>query len=283
MRATCIGFGVMGKEVCRHLIENDYQVSVFDIDKKVRANINLEVSVKNSLSECVDQSDIFLVLVPDDEQTEKVVRELLSFSLQPGKIIAVLSTCHPRLMKELHCLATECRVGLIDAPLCFGRQGAIDGNLVSLCGGDETVIKKITPLMTSFCREVIHVGPIGCGQIAKTCNNMLHWAACVANFEVLFMAKSCGIDAQFMREILLKCPAKNTTLERWDTTNFTWHEKDLDVALDLAQNAGLTLPLFGQIDQLVKTLGPDKVRQLLHGHGATYLGQELSKTGFERP
>ncbi|MEE8270661.1 MAG: NAD(P)-dependent oxidoreductase, partial [Alphaproteobacteria bacterium] len=65
---------------------------------------------------------------------------------------------------------------------------------------------------------------------------------------------------------------RNTTLERWDTTRFTWHEKDMDVALELAQAGGLPLPLFGQVDQLVKRLGPDQVKALLYGKEAEYLG-----------
>jgi 3-hydroxyisobutyrate dehydrogenase len=108
--------------------------------------------------------------------------------------------------------------------------------------------------------------------LAKTCNNMMHWAACVANFETLLLAKRYGVDAQRMREILLDCPARNTTLERWDSTRFTWHEKDMDIALELAQSGGLALPLFGQVDQLVKRLGPDKVKELLYGPEAEYLG-----------
>ena len=117
-----------------------------------------------------------------------------------------------------------------------------------------------------------HLGPVGTGQLGKACNNMMHWAACVANYETLALAKACGIDAQAMRETLLKCPARNTTLERWDTTKFTWHEKDMDVALEIAQAAGLGLPLFGAVDQLVKRLGPKDVRELLHEDEASYLG-----------
>ncbi len=104
---------------------------------------------------------------------------------------------------------------------------------------------------------------------------MMHWAACVANYETLALAKACGIDAQAMRETLLKCPARNTTLERWDTSKFTWHQKDMDVVLDLSQQAGLALPLFGTVDQLVKRLGPDQVKALLYGDEAEYLGQPV--------
>jgi 3-hydroxyisobutyrate dehydrogenase-like beta-hydroxyacid dehydrogenase len=120
------------------------------------------------------------------------------------------------------------------------------------------------------------MGPVGTGQLGKACNNMMHWAACVANYETLSLAKACGIDAQAMRETLLKCPARNTTLERWDSTKFTWHEKDMDLVLDLSQRAGLSLPLFGAIDQLVKRLGPDQVKELLYGETSHYLGQTVT-------
>ncbi|KKL94974.1 hypothetical protein LCGC14_1859300, partial [marine sediment metagenome] len=143
---------------------------------------------------------------------------------------------------------------------------------ISLCGGAPEDVATVTPILMSYSRSVEHLGPHGAGQLGKTCNNMMHWAACVANYEVLALAKSCGIDAQAMRETLLKCPARNTTLERWDSSRFTWHEKDMDVALDLSQQAGLSLPLFGAVDQLVKRLGPDRVRELLHEEDAEYLG-----------
>jgi 3-hydroxyisobutyrate dehydrogenase-like beta-hydroxyacid dehydrogenase len=67
----------------------------------------------------------------------------------------------------------------------------------------------------------------------------------VANFEALAIAKR-RVDAQRMREVLLKCPGDNGTLRRWDSTRFTWQEKDMDFALELAQDGGLVLPLTGQ-------------------------------------
>jgi 3-hydroxyisobutyrate dehydrogenase len=98
---------------------------------------------------------------------------------------------------------------------------------------------------------------------------------CVANFEALLIAKRYGIDAQRMREVLLECPGTNGTLRRWDTTRFTWQEKDMDLTLDLAQKAGLVLPLAGQVDQIIKSLGPADVKALLYGEAATYLGRRV--------
>jgi 3-hydroxyisobutyrate dehydrogenase len=178
-------------------------------------------------------------------------------------------------MRELGGKAAENGFGFVDAPVVFGLEGARQGTLVSVCGGSAEDIERVGPVLMAYSRAVHHVGPVGAGQLAKTCNNMMHWAACVANYEMLLIAKRYGVDAQKMREILLDCPARNGTLEHWDTTRFTWHEKDMDVALDLAQAGGVPLPLFGQVDQLVKRLGPDQVKALLHGAEAEYLGKRI--------
>ena len=106
-------------------------------------------------------------------------------------------------------------------------------------------------------------------------SNLLHWVHSVSNYETLLLAKRFGIDAQHMREVLLECPAFNLTLKRWDTTKFTWQEKDMDVTMDLAQQAGLVLPLAGVTDQLVKLLSAKDVQALLYGNECSYLGRTI--------
>lgn len=214
-------------------------------------------------------------MVATDAQAVSVIADLLDTGAAGGTVIAVAATVHPLTMKDLEVPCSKAKVDLVDAPVCYGLQGAIAGELISLCGGPAKLIERIAPVLLSYSRSVEHLGPLGSGQIGKTCNNMMHWAACVANYETLALAKACGIDAQEMRETLLKCPARNTTLERWDTTRFTWHEKDMDVALDLAQRVNVPLPLFGAVDQLVKRLSPEAVKSLLYGDNATYLGQPI--------
>jgi 3-hydroxyisobutyrate dehydrogenase len=131
----------------------------------------------------------------------------------------------------------------------------------------------------AYSRNVLRVGPVGAGQLAKACNNLLHWVHCVSNYETLLLAKRFGVDAQKMREVLLECPAFNLTLKRWDSTRFTWQEKDMDVTMDLAQQAGLVLPLAGQVDQLVKLFSADDVKALLYGPECSYLGVAVTPMG----
>lgn len=263
----------MGRAIGGHVAAAKFDVTVFDADTDAMAAAHaLNLKTAPSLPALGAGKDVVIIMVATDAQTETVVRDLLGTQLNDGAVIVVAATNHPKTMIDLAAVCEEHGVGFVDAPVCFGLQGAKTGTLISLCGGKASCIERITPVLMSYSRSVEHIGTHGHGQIAKTCNNMMHWAACVANYETLALARACGIDAQAMRETLLKCPARNTTLERWDTTRFTWHEKDMDVALELAQAVGMPLPLFGAVDQLIKHLDPEKVRSLLYGETAWYLG-----------
>ena len=83
----------------------------------------------------------------------------------------------------------------IDAPVVYGASGAREGTLLSLCGGSEEDVERARPVLMAYSRNVLRVGPVGAGQLAKACNNLLHWVHCVSNFETLLLAKRFGVDA----------------------------------------------------------------------------------------
>jgi len=276
MKTAIIGIGAMGRDIAGHVVRAGHEVMGFDAAAERMREAEADgIVTAPDLKEAVHGAEVALVVVATDAQSMAVTREILVHG-QPGCTIAIVATNHVETMRTLGAEAEARGFHFVDAPVVFGRQGAKEGTLVSLCGGAAKDIARIEPVLMAYSRAVHHVGPIGAGQLAKTCNNMLHWAACVANYETLLLAKRYGVDAQRMREILLDCPARNVTLERWDTTRFTWHEKDMDIALDLAQAGQVPLPLFGQVDQLVKRLGPERVAELLYGPEAEYLGTKVS-------
>lgn len=274
MKISVIGVGAMGAAMAGHLVRAGHEVTGYDVDhSRADAITTAGATFAESLEDAA-AADLYIVMVVSDLQSIEVV-EGLSDHAKTGALIAIAATNHPETMRGLAHAAAARGLRLIDAPVCFGLQGAVDGRLVSLCGGSEADVEYARPVLMAYSREVYHVGPLGAGQLAKACNNMLHWAACVANFEVLLLAKRFGLDAQRLREILLDCPGRNGTLEHWDSTRFTWPEKDMDIVLDMAQSGGLKLPLFGHVDQLVKLLSPDQVHSLLYGSETNYLGETI--------
>ncbi len=276
MNVSLIGLGDMGHDIAGHVVAGGFTVTGFDIDPERRnAAAALGVNVYDTLASAVAHAKVHIVMVATDEQSEQVTSEILENG-DAGSVIVITATNGPKTMQALAKTCRERGFGFVDAPVCFGRVGAREGTLASLCGGSDADIETVRPVLDCYSRAVHHIGPVGAGQIGKACNNMMHWAHCVANYEVLLLAKRYGINAQRMREVLLECPAENGTLRRWDSTRFTWHEKDMDLALDMAQAGDIPMPLFGQVDQLVKRLDKDMVRELLHGAEADYLGWHLT-------
>lgn len=274
MKVAVVGTGEMGLAMAGHMLDGGHEVSGFDVNvERLAAAAEKGIKPAGDLAE-LSEAEVFILVVATDQQVIDVC-ETLSTSAAKGSIIAVAATISPETMQKLGPKLRERGIGLVDAPVVYGASGARSGTLLSLCGGSEEDVERIRPVLMCYSREVVRVGPLGSGQIAKSCNNLLHWVHCVANYETLLIAKRYGIDAQRMREILLLCPGTNGTLARWDSTRFTWQEKDMDVTLELAQKAGLMLPLAGQVDQIIKSLKADDVKGLLYGEEASYLGKTV--------
>lgn len=274
-----VGVGDMGLPMAGHMVTGGHEVLAYDVDPdRLTAAAANGAKAASGLGDVADQADVVIACLRTDDQMHAVAEELVSRD-HPGQLIVVAGTHSLDFMRRLAALVEPKGRKIIDAPVVFGALGAMEGNLLSLCGGDAADVDRARPVLMTYSRGVEHVGPLGAGQIAKTCNNLLHWIHCVANFETLSIAKRYGLDPQRMREVLIQCPGDNGTLRRWDSTRFTWQEKDMDFVIQLAQDAGLMLPLTGQVDQLVKTLTAADVAALLYGPECTYLGRPVAPLG----
>ena len=260
-----------------HILKSrKFDVRVYDIRKVATENIAKKGAKKaESLDQLGRDCDLVVVMVGYDHQVRQVVTDLTEIG-KKGAVIVIAATSHPDLIIECGEIAKKRGNSVIDAPVCFGLGGARDGTLASLVGGKADDVEKARPVLECYSRAVHHLGELGAGEIGKTVNNMLHWAHCIANYEAILLGKVYGLDAQKVRETLLQCPATNGTLARWDGTKFTWQEKDMDIALDLAQKRKLPLPFFGQVDQLIKWFHAEDVAVLLYKKEASYMGKSYS-------
>lgn len=271
-----IGVGDMGFPMLRHLVAGGFDVIAYDVDpRRLGAAVSSGARGASSMSDLAQNTEIAVACLRTDNQMAGVAEDLVAHG-KPGQLVVVAGTHSLELMRQLAGSVEPKGLRLIDAPVVFGAKGAQDGNLLSLCGGETADVERARPVMMAYSRGVEHVGPLGAGQLAKACNNLLHWIHCVANFEALAIAKRYGVDASRMREVLTKCPGDNGTLRRWDSTRFTWQEKDMDFVIELAQHAGLVLPLSGHVDQLIKTVCATDVAELLYGPECTYLGRRIA-------
>lgn len=271
-----IGVGDMGFPMSRHLLAGGFEVIAHDIDPdRLAAAVAAGARAATTVADLAPNADIVVTCLRTDDQMASVAEDLVAHGI-PGQLVVVTGTHSLECMRRLSHRMEAKGLRLIDAPVVFGARGARDGDLLSLCGGAAADVERARSVMMTYSRGVEHVGPLGAGQLAKTCNNLLHWIHCVANFETLAIAKRYGVDVARMREVLMRCPGDNGTLRRWDSTRFTWQEKDMDFVVELAQDADLVLPLSGHVDQLIKTMSAADVAELLYGPQCTYLGRRIA-------
>lgn len=261
-----IGVGAMGQEMARHLLSKGFEVWAYDVQpaqlERVKA---LGAHAAGTIKEMAAATECCIVMVATDDQVRQVVQDEQGIlaGAKPEYVIMVCSSTHPRVCQELAEVALKRKVYLLDTPVVFGLQGAVEGRLKTLVGGPKEAVERVKPALLAFCSDVIHMGPVGNGQITKTANNMLHWTMIVANYEVLSLAKRLKIHPARMREVLLQCPAANGSLKEWLSHRLTWPQKDMDTVIDLAQEVKLPIPLHGLVDQLIMQLNPKMTHGLI--------------------
>jgi 3-hydroxyisobutyrate dehydrogenase-like beta-hydroxyacid dehydrogenase len=264
-RTGMIGLGAMGLQMARHMVAKGFEVCGTDIDPDAMRRASAHgVRLCGSAAEIGDRADIVVLMVATDAQVDDLVRASgLLDRLSPGAVVCIASSIAPQTCRDLAALAAARGIGVLDTPVVLGQEAANNGELTIYAGGEERWVERATPALRTFGRKIIHVGASGSGQIAKTMNNLMLWACMCANFEVLTLAKSLGADVPKLIEALGQGSGANWSLSRWGMGTGKWAEKDMDVALDIAQHAKVPMPLAGLVDQLVKSINQDKMKALL--------------------
>jgi 3-hydroxyisobutyrate dehydrogenase/2-hydroxy-3-oxopropionate reductase len=254
-RVGIVGVGRMGLAMLKHLIKQGYQVTACDIDDKQLAKVrDAGAAAVATPAEVARAADFVIVAVGYDEEVRQVVLEVdgLLANLAPGSIIAVSSTAKPDTVKALDEQAKAHGVAILDAPICRGRFAADDGTLLALVGGKPDVVERGRAIYRCFCSDYAHLGEVGHGQVGKTMNNLLLWINAVGLIEAGRLAQTTGIDLVKLRAALLISSGASDALKEWDMVSFTWALKDMQIVADLADKAGLSLPITGAIKELVK-------------------------------
>jgi 3-hydroxyisobutyrate dehydrogenase len=111
-----------------------------------------------------------------------------------GSVIAVHSTVAPAEVRELAAQAAKYGLQLLDAPVSGGRAKAASGELLTMIGGEASVLAEFEPVFRTFSAEVVHLGPVGAGQIAKLLNNAMFTAHLGVAADAFGIATDSGLD-----------------------------------------------------------------------------------------
>ena len=253
----------MGAPIGRHLLAAGTPLAVFDPSvEAVRALAEAGAVACTGPAEVAASSDLVLVVVVDDAQVREAVDGCLQ-GARSGTVVAICASVRPDTCRELARAGAEREVEVIDAALVRGERGAEEGKLIVFCGGPAEVIDRIRPACAPFAEAVVHVGEVGAGQVAKTVNNILLWACIRADVEALRLGRALGVEPAKLREAMALGSGANRPLAEWGKHRLRWPQKDLEVALAVAADAGVDMPLASQLPRLMEELSVDDLRELL--------------------
>jgi 3-hydroxyisobutyrate dehydrogenase-like beta-hydroxyacid dehydrogenase len=132
---------------------------------------------------------------------------------------------------------------VLDAALTGGVRAAEDGRVNLLVGGDSADLARVRPALDPWCASVHHLGGLGAGQIAKSANNLVHWAQICAIEEALDLARRHGLSVPAVRAALFDAPTDSRTLRELERMRLTWWAKDLDSVERLGDEIGRPMPV----------------------------------------
>ena len=131
-----------------------------------------------SPAELAAASDLVcLCVVGDDDVREVLYGETgVLAGLASGGIVAIHSTVHPDTCREIAEKAAAQGVSVIDAPVSGGAPAVEEGKLLVMVGGDDDVVERCRPVFATYADPIVHLGPLGSGQVTKILNNLLFTA-----------------------------------------------------------------------------------------------------------
>jgi 3-hydroxyisobutyrate dehydrogenase/2-hydroxy-3-oxopropionate reductase len=250
-----VGVGRMGLAMVKHLARTGYAVTANDVAARAMEDAKAAGASAVASPAAVGKASTFVILgVGYDDEVNAVCLgpDGLLENLPSGSIIAVSSTVSPDTVKALDQKARAKGCDVLDAPICRGRFFADEGKLLALFGGRDEVVARGRPVYATFCSDIAHLGEVGHGQVGKAMNNLLLWINSIGLIEAGRLAESTGIDLPTLRDALQMSSGKSQALEDWDQTSFTWALKDMQIVSQMADKAGLSLPVTGAIRELVK-------------------------------
>lgn len=289
-RVGFIGLGAIGEPMARRVLEHGHALVVHNrTADKMRALVAQGAVGAASVRELAAQVDIVLTCVTDGAAMEGVVfgPDGLLAARRAGQLLVDLSTIHPLATRDMAArLESASGARWVDAPVSGGPAGARAGTLAVMVGGRAEDIERARPVLSAFASQVTHMGPLGCGQATKACNQMINVANAAAISEAMNLASRFGIDPALLPAALAGGFADSGLLRNYGpkiaTGTFAGDTsitlKDLDIVLDLGRRTDSAMPVIGLIASFYRLLYARGHR----GDGIAGIARLYASPGFVR-
>jgi 3-hydroxyisobutyrate dehydrogenase-like beta-hydroxyacid dehydrogenase len=258
MNIGFVGVGRMGANMARRLKDRNFPVTaVYDTNRKVATDLAAELgcAAAQDLSEVTAESDVIFTVVTDDNAMRQIFSGKGDNLLKSArsKLFINCATISPQVHIDVEKLAQKAGAESLEACMASSITQAREGKLYLMCGGAEAVFRKAEPVLKELAATVRFIGNAGEAAKVKALVNMVMNINTAALAEGLALGAALGLDLTMLREVFSQTGANSRVLET-DGADMQNREhscffsaahaaKDSSIALDLARQLGLGLPL----------------------------------------
>ncbi len=244
-----IGLGAMGLPMAGHLARAGLLAAVWNRshDKAAAAANEFGVAAPRTLAEMIPLCNVVALCVPADADVLHLAREITTHA-KSGTIVVDHSTVSSVTAKEAHAILAAGACPFLDAPVSGGVEGAKNGKLSVMVGGDADVLIDVRPALDCYAAKVSHMGAVGAGQNTKAVNQVLVAGIAQAVCEGLALSEQLGLDPERLLPTLQAGAAGNWFLDKRGATmlkdefkvgfKLALLHKDLKIVRELALAAG---------------------------------------------
>ena len=267
-----IGLGVMGYPMAGWLSRKGYRVTVYNRTQTVaeRWITDFEGALANSPAIAAQDAEVVFLCVGDDNDVSDVMLgdQGVLAGMVSDSIVVDHTTTSARLAQKLAVEVERAGGHFIDAPVSGGQQGAENGQLTVMCGGEAKIFAKIETIIGCYAKSVQLMGEVGSGQLCKMVNQICIAGVVQGLAEGLNFAERAGLDAHQVVDVISQGAAQSWQMENRYKTMLAgdyehgfavqWMRKDLAFALQEAANNGAELPVTELVDQYyaqIETMG----------------------------
>jgi 2-hydroxy-3-oxopropionate reductase len=267
MHIGFIGIGNMGSEQARHLLAAGHTLTTYTRGTRSRERASgLGLVIVDTPAEVAAASEVVFTIVTAGKDVEAIVSgpQGLVHGARPGLIHVDMSTISPAITRGVADQLRARDIAMLDAPVSGGVAAAKTASLTFFVGGEAAILERVRPLLELMGKAIFHMGPSGTGQVTKLANQICQLANLQGTAEALLFADAQGADAGKVREAIMAGYGGSRMLDvlgkKMVERDFAagivaaLHHKDIGVALDIAHEGGLPLPVTAQVMQQLNAL-----------------------------
>ncbi len=250
-----VGLGLMGGPMAMHLLRTGLDVSVYNrTPARAQRHVEAGATLCATPAELAGQCGIILICVSDTPDVEEVIfgDNGLARGAKEGSLIVDHSTIRPSVTREIAEKLRRRGIGYVDAPISGGTSGANEGTLMIMAGGETEHVERLRPVAGHYSSKVVHIGPVGQGQLMKCCNQLVVGLHVLALGEGIRFAEEAGLKPADAHAVLGGGAAGSFVWEKWGAMllegdlspgfKINLHHKDLLMVRAECERVGLDLP-----------------------------------------